>query len=202
MYTCQHRAHDLHRKPVVGLAILADEEPGWRVSEYRQVQWGSELVYRFNTVKLLDYLDKLSELESSNNPFAIVTLVHLTGKQTKSQPAERFQQKKRITRMLYERGFNRQQIVDLFRFIDWVLSLPEELDNQFWVNLSHFEENKKMPYITSCEFRYPGSTIPRISRSCCRVSWREFSVRLFLNFPVSCSAVSPNSRTADPWLLS
>ncbi|MBF0605802.1 MAG: hypothetical protein HQL07_19170 [Nitrospirae bacterium] len=57
----------------------------------------------------------------------------------------------RITRMLYERGFTSQQIVDLFRFIDWVLNLPEELDNQFWTNLSNFEENKKMPYITSVE---------------------------------------------------
>ncbi|MBF0109875.1 MAG: DUF4351 domain-containing protein [Magnetococcales bacterium] len=90
-------------------------------------------------------------LEVSTNPFAIVTLAHLTGKQTKNQPTERFQQKMRITRMLYERGFNRQQIVDLFRFIDWVLSLPEELDNQFWTNLSNFEENQKMPYITSVE---------------------------------------------------
>ncbi|MBF0109644.1 MAG: hypothetical protein HQL76_10750 [Magnetococcales bacterium] len=34
---------------------------------------------------------------------------------------------------------------------DWVLNLPEELDNQFWVNLSNFEENQKMPYITSVE---------------------------------------------------
>ncbi|NGZ07671.1 MAG: DUF4351 domain-containing protein, partial [Magnetococcales bacterium] len=84
-------------------------------------------------------------------PFAVVTLAHLTGKQTKNQPAERFRQKMRITRMLYERGFSRQQIIDLFRFIDWVLSLPEELDNQFWTDLSNFEENKKMPYITSVE---------------------------------------------------
>ncbi|MBF0110659.1 MAG: DUF4351 domain-containing protein [Magnetococcales bacterium] len=100
---------------------------------------------------MLDYLFRLDLLESSTNPFAIVILAHLTGKQTKNQPAERFQQKMRITRMLYERGFSRQQIVDLFRFIDWVLSLPEELDNQFWTNLSNFEENKEMPYITSVE---------------------------------------------------
>ncbi|MBF0629186.1 MAG: hypothetical protein HQL91_13290 [Magnetococcales bacterium] len=107
MYTCQHRAHDLHRKPVVGLAILADEEPSWRVSEYRQVLWGSELVYRFNTVKLLDYLDRLSELEAFDSPFAIVTLAHLTGKQTKNHPDQRFQEKQRITRSLYRRGFSR-----------------------------------------------------------------------------------------------
>ncbi|MBF0297055.1 MAG: DUF4351 domain-containing protein [Magnetococcales bacterium] len=151
MYTCQHRAYDLHRKPVVGLAILADEDPSWRVSEYRQVLWGSEVIYRFNTVKLLDYLDHLPDLAESDNPFAIVTLVHLTGKQTKSNPNERLQAKKCITRSLYRKGFSRQKVIDLYRFIDWVLSLPAELDDLFWEDLSNFEENQQMPYITSVE---------------------------------------------------
>ncbi|MEO5330572.1 MAG: DUF4351 domain-containing protein [Magnetococcus sp. YQC-5] len=151
MYTCQHRAYDLHRKPVVGLAILADEDPSWRVAEYHQELWGSEVIYRFNTVKLLDYLDRLSDLEASDNPFAIVTMAHLTGKQTRNQPEKRFQEKLRITRSLYQRGFSRQKIIDLYRFIDWVLSLPTEADNRFWAELSNFEENQKMPYITSVE---------------------------------------------------
>ncbi|MBF0614776.1 MAG: DUF4351 domain-containing protein, partial [Magnetococcales bacterium] len=42
-------------------------------------------------------------------------------------------------------------IIDLFRFIDWVLNLPTRLDELFWNNLSNFEENKAMPYITSVE---------------------------------------------------
>ncbi|MEO5368881.1 MAG: hypothetical protein H7833_02260 [Magnetococcus sp. DMHC-1] len=151
MFTCQYRAFDLYKRPVVSLAILADEEATWRPSAFDYQKWGSKVSFQFNAIKLLDYLSRLDLLESSTNPFAIVTLAHLTGKQTRNQPAERFQHKMRITRMLYERGFSRQQVVDLFRFIDWVLSLPEELDNQFWTNLSNFEENKKMPYITSVE---------------------------------------------------
>ncbi|MEO5372231.1 MAG: DUF4351 domain-containing protein [Magnetococcus sp. DMHC-1] len=151
MFTCQYRAFDLYKRPVVSLAILADEEGSWRPSTFGYQMWGSEVRFRFNAIKLLDYLSRLDILESSTNPFAIVTLVHLTGKQTKNQPEERFKQKIRITRMLYERGFSRQQIVDLFRFIDWVLSLPEELDNQYWENLSNCEENRKMRYITSVE---------------------------------------------------
>ncbi|MEO5376549.1 MAG: DUF4351 domain-containing protein [Magnetococcus sp. DMHC-6] len=151
MYTCQYRAYDLHRKPVVGLAILADEEESWRVSEYRQEMFGSEVIYRFNAIKLLDYMDHLSDLERSNNPFAIVSLAHLCAKQTKNQPEARFKKKVSMTRSLYQHGFNRQEIIDFYRFIDWVLSLPAELDNQFWEDLSNYEENKKMPYITSVE---------------------------------------------------
>ena len=151
MYTCQHRAYDLHRRPVVGLAILADEDPSWRVSEYRQKIFGSEVVYKFNAVKLIDYLDHLSDLETSDNPFAIVTLAHLRAKQTKNQPEVRYREKMSIVRGLRHRGFNHQEIIDLCRFIDWVLSLPEKLDDQFWKEQSNFEENQEMQYVTSVE---------------------------------------------------
>ncbi|MBF0429535.1 MAG: cytosolic protein, partial [Magnetococcales bacterium] len=151
MYTSQYRAYDLHRKPVIGLAILADEESRWRPSTYGYEKWGSGMQCRFNAIKLLDYLENLDSLEQSDNPFAIVTLAHLTGKQTRNQPDKRYQEKHRITRSLYQRGFNRQKIIDLYRFIDWVLNLSEEADDRFWEDLSNFEENKTMQYVTSVE---------------------------------------------------
>ncbi|MBF0179106.1 MAG: hypothetical protein HQM03_03655 [Magnetococcales bacterium] len=149
MYACQYRAYDLHEKPVVSLAILADEECGWRPEVFGYRMWGTELHYRFNTVKLLDY--PADELERSDNPFAIVTLAHLTGKETRNHPEERLQQKKRIARMLYERGFDRQRVMNLFRFIDWVLHLPAVLEERFWKTLCHYEEDRKMRYVTSVE---------------------------------------------------
>uniref|UniRef100_UPI00102CA9D1 DUF4351 domain-containing protein n=1 Tax=Candidatus Magnetaquicoccus inordinatus TaxID=2496818 RepID=UPI00102CA9D1 len=151
MYTCQYRVHDLYRKPVVGLAILADEDASWRVTEYRQALWGSELIYRFNAVKLLDYLDRLPELEGSRNPFAVVTMAHLSAKQTRNRPDDRYQVKWRITRNLYQHGFSKQEIIDLYRFIDWVLTLSEEADNRFWEELSNYEEKQAMPFVTSVE---------------------------------------------------
>lgn len=109
------------------------------------------MIYRFNAVKLLDYMDQLSDLKRSDNPFAIITLVHLTAKRTKNHPDERFQEKKNITRSLYKQGLSRQKIIDLYRFIDGILSLPEKLDALFWEDLSRFEESQKMPYVTSVE---------------------------------------------------
>ncbi|MBF0139960.1 MAG: DUF4351 domain-containing protein, partial [Magnetococcales bacterium] len=38
-----------------------------------------------------------------------------------------------------------------FRFIDWVLHLPEELDDRLFSEIVIFEENQKMPYISSVE---------------------------------------------------
>ncbi|MBF0438535.1 MAG: hypothetical protein HQL93_05370 [Magnetococcales bacterium] len=151
MYICRHRAYERYRKPVVGLAILADEEPGWRVSEYRLEMFGSEVIYRFNTVKLLDYLKRLPELEASDNPFAIVTLAHLRAKQTKNRMEERYQHRWYITRSLLKHGFSHQEIIDLNKFIEWILSLPPKDEKRFWEELSNCEEGQKMPYITNAD---------------------------------------------------
>ena len=151
MYTYQYRAFDLQQRPVVSLAILTDEESGWRPSEYSQELFGTRLNFQFTAVKFLDYLERQAELESSNNPFAVVTLAHLQAKKTKNRTEDRYRVKLHLIRSLYLRGFSRQQIVNLFRFIDWVLRLPEEADSQLWKEITDFEENRKMPYITSVE---------------------------------------------------
>ncbi|MBF0272020.1 MAG: cytosolic protein [Magnetococcales bacterium] len=151
MYTYQYRAYDLKKMVVVGLAILTDESPGWRPVAFRRTLWGSEVCYRFNTVKLLDYQNDLAALELSDNPFAVVVLAHLKAKETRTEPEARYQAKWRLMRTLYQRGFSRNRIIDLFTFVDWVLALTDAFEERFWDELKQFEESRKMPYITSVE---------------------------------------------------
>ena len=56
-----------------------------------------------------------------------------------------------LTRRLYERQFSREDVLNLFQFIDWVMSLPEELKQDFWQEVIHLEEERRMPYVTSVE---------------------------------------------------
>ncbi|MBF0163716.1 MAG: hypothetical protein HQM01_04260 [Magnetococcales bacterium] len=149
MYVYQYRAYDLYHVPVVGLAVLADDESGWRPTEYQYELWGTKQSYRFTAVKLIDH--PVTELEESTNPFAMVTLAHIQAKQTRHRPEERYQAKRRLIRRLYEQGYDRQQVIDLFRFIDWVLHLPNALDDQLVMEIIEFEESQKMPYISSVE---------------------------------------------------
>ncbi|MEO5335195.1 MAG: hypothetical protein H7839_24550 [Magnetococcus sp. YQC-5] len=128
MYVYQYRAYDLYQKPVVGLAILADEHVGWGPSEFSYAMWGTKLSYQFTAVKLLDYAEM--ELEQSNNPFAIVTLAHLYAKKTRHLVEDRYDVKRKIIFGLYRKGFSRQQVNALFLFIDWVMHLPKELDKR------------------------------------------------------------------------
>jgi hypothetical protein len=52
---------------------------------------------------------------------------------------------------LYQQGYQRQDVINLFRFIDWLMSLPKNLEQEFWREIRQLEEETRMPYITSVE---------------------------------------------------
>ncbi len=56
-----------------------------------------------------------------------------------------------LIRRLYERGFEREDIIQLFHFIDWVMALPEELEQEVWEEIQAYEREQRMPYISSVE---------------------------------------------------
>jgi predicted transposase YdaD len=90
-------------------------------------------------------------LELSENPFATVVMAHLKVLETKRNVDQRKAWKFRLTRALYEKGYQRQQILDLYRFIDWVMILPEAAERAFWQELQAFEEERKVTYISNAE---------------------------------------------------
>ena len=88
MYIYNYRIFDKNYLPVTSLAILADENPLWRPESYESKQWGCETVFKFPTVKLIDYNDKIESLLNDNNPFAIITAAHLKTRQQKMTPRQ------------------------------------------------------------------------------------------------------------------
>ncbi|NCS59792.1 MAG: DUF4351 domain-containing protein, partial [Microcystis aeruginosa G11-04] len=64
---------------------------------------------------------------------------------------ERLEWKLSLTRRLYQQGYQRQDVINLFRFIDWLMSLPKNLEQEFWREIRQLEEETRMPYITSVE---------------------------------------------------
>ncbi len=78
-------------------------------------------------------------------------MAHLQMRATRRQPEARLQGKVHLVRHLYTRGYTRQEILDLFRFIDWVLTLPQAFTERFQVALTQLEAETQMPYITSLE---------------------------------------------------
>lgn len=153
MYIYHYRLFDRYNRSIASLAILGDDRPTWKPDQYSDELWGCEIKFKFPIVKLLDYSQQWTELEASSNPFATVVMAHLKAKETRQDNQRRKQWKVDLTKRLYEKGYQRQDIINLFRFIDWVMRLPEDLENSFWQEVTQYEEEKRMPYITSVERR-------------------------------------------------
>jgi hypothetical protein len=151
MFTYSIRIFDQFRQVPISLAILCDESLSWRPHKYEASYPDTSLSFRFGTVKLLDWRDRLDELESSTNPFATVVMTHLKVIETKQNVEQRKVWKFALARTLYEKGYQRQEILDLYRFIDWVMILPEPLEREFWHELQAFEEERKVTYVTNAE---------------------------------------------------
>ncbi len=130
---------------------LCDANASWRPNEYGFDYYDTSLSFRFGMVKLLDYKDRWAELEASDNPFAVVVMTHLKTQETKKDKASRKEWKLGLIKRLYEKGYNREDVVNLFRFIDWMMVLPKGLERSFWTELQTYEEARKVPYITSVE---------------------------------------------------
>ncbi|MBE9209463.1 Rpn family recombination-promoting nuclease/putative transposase [Nostoc sp. LEGE 06077] len=151
MYTYNYRIYDRYKRSVASLAILGDERVNWRPNQFGYELFGCSVNFQFPVIKLVDYSQRLSELESSHNPFATVVMAHLKAVETRNNRVERKQQKLVLVRRLYEQGFEREDILNLFGFIDWMLTLPIELEQEFWQEIRKFEESRRMQYITSVE---------------------------------------------------
>lgn len=105
----------------------------------------------FPVVKVVDYLEGWGELERSRNPFSVVVMAHLKAQETRQNTQERFEWKLRLTRMLYERGYRKEEVLGLYGFIDWVIRLPEGLEELVHEEIIREEEERAMPYITTAE---------------------------------------------------
>jgi len=102
-------------------------------------------------LKLLDYRDRTADLETSTNPFALVVLAHLAAIATRRDPAARLEHKIGLTRRLYRQGLERDDILSLYAFIDWVLALPDALEEDYHRCIQAIEEAEHMQYVTTAE---------------------------------------------------
>ena len=150
MFVYNRRIHEKYNMEVVSLAILCDSDSNYRPHEYTENRWGCDLKFSFPIVKLLDYEEDWEKLEQDDNVFSIVVMAHLKSIELKDGD-QRKQWKMKLVRNLYQRGWDRSIIIELFRFIDWVIALPKGLDATFWNEVKQFEQERAVQYVTTGE---------------------------------------------------
>jgi hypothetical protein len=171
MFVYNYRIYDVHDRPVVSLTVLADPfSAGF--GEFAYERWGCRMGLRYPVVSLGAYRKDLAALEASPNPFAVITQAHLQAQDTADSDTARYRAKLALIRSLYRRGYQRADILELLRFIDWVLTLPAGLEDQLWTEIQNFEEERRMHYLASFErvAQKEGIAQGRPMRSCCRAA--------------------------------
>lgn len=151
MFIYSVRIFEYFHQPPVSLAILCDASLSWRPTRYEFSTLGSSLQFDFTAAKLLDYGSQEEWLAQSQNPFAIVVIAHLKTQETKRNLSNRKTWKFLLVKRLYEADYSRSDVLNLFKFLDWIMMLPDSLKREFWQELKAYEEERKMPYITSIE---------------------------------------------------
>ncbi|MFM6519844.1 MAG: hypothetical protein ACKPIC_25970, partial [Microcystis panniformis] len=76
-------------------------------------------------------------------------MAHLKTKATTGKLPEREQWKWTLIRGLYDRGFEREQIIKLFEIIDNMMTLSPELQESLESKIKQFEEERTMPLMSN-----------------------------------------------------
>ncbi len=153
MYHYYHRIADRYGKAVVSLAVLADEHLSWRPNVYEEANWGCSIRFEYLICKLLDYNKIPGALDASLNPIAIVVAAHLAAQATRDKDEQRCILKVQLIRKLCEKGYTKQQVMNLLRLIDWVLTLPKGWDLKFREEILTYSRERSMQRVCMKVFR-------------------------------------------------
>lgn len=153
MFVYHYRLFDRFDAPVASFAVLADDDPRWKPDGFSFEALGLTHSVQFGIAKLLDHELRLEQLQEDANPFALVTAAHLLTRRTSGDAERRYEAKLRLIRLLYRQGWERQQVLDLFAVLDWMMRLPATLQQRLWQDVDAMDEEKRMAYVTTWEQR-------------------------------------------------
>lgn len=138
MFVYFYRALDRFDKRIIAGALYVNNQIPRNFNQYHYEFFGTELSYKFNTFKVIDYQNREQELEENPNIFALVTLACLYIIKTKkgqNAAEQRKSLKFKLILLLYKRGYDKKEITDLFNFIRIMLTLPKQLENKWKIEV-------------------------------------------------------------------
>lgn len=144
MFVYNYRVFDQSGEHPISCAILTDESRSWRPSTYQYKFGNFEVFFKFYTLKLLDLESQLELLEQSKNPIAAIILIQLKViRSKKKSSSDKYLLKLSETKRLYKK-FDKETLRKIFSFIDFLISLPENLMIKYRNEICKFEEENNM----------------------------------------------------------
>src|SRR6186713_642845 len=127
-----YKIYDRYQLPVTTLVVLSDTHKNWRPKPlFINALGETELHYRFGQVKLLDYQGQEAQLLESSNPFHQLIAIYLEAKRTQRSPNLRYQVKVTLAQHLFNQGWERDDMISFYTFLDGVMRLPDSLEIEY-----------------------------------------------------------------------
>lgn len=147
-YNCAIR--QLYNQEVVSLAVLCDERRDWRPTAFSYGRWGCRMELTFRIAKLLDHAED-KQVQEAENPFAPIVTAHLQTLATRNDPAARRASKFRLVKRLLRGNHTKEDVRLLFGLIDWLMTLPDDLEEAFRRDVHQLEEEQHVEYMNTFE---------------------------------------------------
>lgn len=124
MFQSYYRLQDRYAKPVVALVIYTYSNKASHYAEYRNNEFGMELLYRFHTFSLIDHPPQ--RLQSAENIFAIILeAAWYNLHYQKETDEDRLTQKADLTRRLLKSGYPKEKLKRLINFVKYYVAFKE-----------------------------------------------------------------------------
>ena len=146
VYCCLIFGH--YRRMPIGLAILTAPRPSEQIGVYEAGKYGARLKYQYNHIEVFNLDDE--ELLSSDNPFRIALYAAKKAVLCKNEEQQKLTYLRKLTRLLFERGFTDRERRDVLLFIARVINLKDKaLRKEYLEDLRNLkgEGGNKMTFI-------------------------------------------------------
>ena len=140
MFRYHLRAFDRSDLPVISLAVLTDDSPDWRENTFGYDHGDGGIQLRYGVAKLLDWRNRSEELEQSRNPFASFVMAWVAKFALPHDLPGALRAKIAAVRKLYDCGLDADGVREMFRVVDWILTLPRAEEAVFESKLEQIEK--------------------------------------------------------------
>jgi hypothetical protein len=146
MFKYFYRIYDKHDVDITALAVLTyktDQQYDFNYDVY-----GASVSYRYNTACIANYPE--AELQKNQNPFALICLAVQYDNRYRADEDKKFNLKRDMIKMLRDRGYKKEEIIELLEFIDDAIQLTDTMKNKiFDEEVMHLlEEDEPMAYVS------------------------------------------------------
>ena len=143
MFQYYTRILDKYKRPITALAIFTDSNKNFQPAHYHRKYLGTEVLYKFNTFKIIDQND--AELEASNNPFALAVLTaKLAISRNKLNDEELFTLARDLAKRLLTRQIPKSKIRNLMSFLRYYIRFEkQEMFDKFVQEIEILTERTK-----------------------------------------------------------